>query len=105
MLYLVIGKPKDGRILPPKKDFLELVVREWETVIGYKEAGTILDVFGFRDGNGGIIILEAGSGEEVGAMVRELPLFHYADWEIVPMMTAEEGLEKAKAMRRDRDHQ
>ena len=96
MLYLIIGKPKEGRILPPKKDFLELVVREWETVIGYKEAGRIRDVFGFRDGNGGIIILEAASGEEVGAMVKELPLYDFADWEIVPMMTAEEGLETAK---------
>ena len=96
MLFLVIGKPREGRDLPPKEGFLKLVKREWETVIRLRKDEKILDVYGFTDGSGGIIILEATSREVVMDMVGNLPLFKYADWEIKSMMNAYEGLEKAK---------
>lgn len=74
---------------------MELVVKEWETVLDWKEQGRIQEVYGFMDGSGGFIVLEADSREVVKDLVKELPLFPYANWDIKEMMIGEEGLEKA----------
>jgi len=101
MLYLVIGHPKEGRILPPKKEFLELVRKEWEMVMDQRVKGKVVDVYGFDDGTGGIVIYEVESKEELDQLLNELPLDPYANWQTIPLITAETGLEKAKRKLRE----
>jgi hypothetical protein len=99
MLFLITGRPKSERELPLKVEFLDLVVKEWEAVISLKKEpfnGPIKEVYGFRDGTGGIIICEMESKEAVGKMLQTLPLFDLADWDIKEMLSAEEGLATAQ---------
>jgi len=96
MLYLVIGHPKEGRVLPSKLEFLELVVQEWETVIAQREAGKVVEVYGFDEGNGGIVVYDVDIREELDRLLGELPLYPYAYWDVIPLIEADVGLEKAK---------
>jgi hypothetical protein len=96
MLYCVIGKPKENRVLPRHEEFLRLVEREWEMVIDWQGRGKINECFGFADGSGGIIILDADSQREVEMKVEELPLYPHADWEIKELMTADHGLNSVR---------
>jgi len=96
MLFLVIGHPKEGRVLPSKREFLELVVKEWETVIAHRETGQVVEVYGFDDGTGGIVVFDVESREELDSLLNELPLDPYADWDVLPLIEADVGLEKAK---------
>ena len=96
MLFLVIGHPKEGRVLPPRSEFLKLVLREWETVLEQKNAGKVIDVYGFTDGKGGIVIYDVESREELETLLKALPMDPFADWEIKPILNAATALEKTR---------
>lgn len=75
-----------------------IVKKEWETVLHQKELGKVVEVYGFGDRKGGIIIYDVDSREELLLMLASLPMDPYADWEIIPLMSADVGLAKAKRM-------
>jgi len=77
-------------------EYLEQVVKEWETVIAYREEGKVLDVFCFTNGKGAFSIWDLDSKERLDKIVIGLPMYPFADWEISQLWTAEETLEKAK---------
>ena len=96
MLFFVRGGPKEDVPRPPREEFLPLVVMEWETVLRQKAEGKVVGVWGFAEGRGGVVIYDVASREELDACLRELPMDPYAVWEVVPLMSAEEALEKTK---------
>jgi muconolactone delta-isomerase len=96
MLFFVRGGPNDDVPRPTGKEFLQLVVKEWETVIRQRDEGKVVGVYGFTEGKGGIVIYDVGSRDEVDACLSELPLDPYASWEVIPLMSAETALEKTR---------
>lgn len=130
MRFCVIGRARNEENRPPRKDFLRLVEKEWKTVLQWLGDGQVQEACGFADGTGGLLIVDVGDGEgtrkgegsrgegaegervwaceeearnRVEAMVRQLPLYPHAHWEIKRLLTAEEGLEKARRLVADRD--
>ena len=96
MLFFLRASPKIDTLQPPSVEYLEQVVKEWEIVIDYKKRGKVLDVFCFTDGKGAFSIWDVDSKDALHKIVAQLPMDPYADWEIVPLWTAEETLDKAK---------
>jgi muconolactone delta-isomerase len=96
MLFFLRAYPKADASQTPSVKYWEDVVKEWEIVIDYKERGTLLGAFCFADRKGAFSIWDVGSKEDLNKIVTELPLYPFADWEIIPLWTAEEALEKAK---------
>ena len=98
MLFYVKGGPKGGQAPPgpPTKEFLDLVIKEWETVIKLEEAGKIVGSYGYGDRPGGFSIYNVYSRDELDELLKELPLHSYADFEIVPLIPAEQAIERAK---------
>ena len=96
MLFFLRSYPKRDTSQRPTVEYLEKVIKEWETVIDYKVKGKVLGVFCFSDGNGAFSIWSVESKEELNQIVTKLPMYPFAEWEIIPLWTAEETLEKAK---------
>lgn len=96
MLFFLRASPKRDTSQPPTVEYLEEVVKEWETIIDYKEQGKVLGVFCFADGKGAFSIWDVDSKEELDKIVTKLPMYPFAEWEISPLWTAEETLEKAR---------
>jgi muconolactone delta-isomerase len=94
MLFLVLGSPNEDVPRPSEKEFLELVVKEWETALKQQDEESIVCVYGFIDRRGGMAVYDVGSREELEQRLRELPLDPYANWEIIPLMTIEDALDK-----------
>lgn len=96
MLFFVKGEMRGASPLPPEQT-LELVVKEWETIIGYAQQGKVLAGGQLAGRHGGCGIFNVDSVEEVHALISQLPLFPFiSDWEIVPLVGPEYALEGAK---------
>jgi muconolactone delta-isomerase len=87
VLFFLRASPKRDTSQPPTVEYLEQVVKEWETIIDYRDQGKLLGAFSIWDGD---------SKEELDKIVTTLPMYPFAEWEINPLWTAEETLEKAK---------
>jgi muconolactone delta-isomerase len=96
MLFFLKASPKKDTQQPLSVEYLEQVVKEWEIVLGYKEEGKVLEVFRFADGTGAFSIWDVDSKDELQKIVFELPMYPFADWDIISLFTAEETLDKAK---------
>jgi hypothetical protein len=96
MFFLVLGSPNEDVPRPPEKEFLELVVKEWETALRQQNEKSIVCVYGFIDRRGGMAVYDVESREELEGRLRELPLDPYANWEVIPLMTIEEALGKTQ---------
>ena len=96
MLYFLRAYPRRETSQPPTAAYLEKVVKEWETVLDYKAQGKVLEVFCFADGRGAFTVWDVDSREELDRIITKLPMYPFADWEIIPLWTAEKTLEKAK---------
>jgi len=96
MLFLVMGSPNEEVKRPKGKEFLQLVVKEWETALKQRRGGKIECVYGYIDRRGGIAVYNVGSREELDGLLNELPLDPYAKWEVIPLMSLEEALAKTE---------
>jgi|GEM_PF-978256 len=98
MLFYVKGEPKKGEGPPaiPAGQLLEYVVKEWETVLEFREQGAILGAYGYADHPGGFIIYDVSSREELENLLSKLPMHALAQFEIIPLITADAALARAK---------
>ena len=96
MLFFLRASPKRDTWQPSSMEYLEQVVKEWETVIEFKEKGMVLGVICFANGKGAFSIWDVASKEKLDKIIGGLPMYPFADWEIIPLWGAEETLEKAK---------
>ena len=95
MLFFVKAEMKALTPLPFEQ-VLELAVKEWETVISYREQGKSLAGGALAGGKGGCGILNVDSPEELHTLVSQLPMFPFCEWEIIPLIPAEVALEGNK---------
>ena len=96
MLFFVMAVPKRDTSQPLSLEYLEEVVKEWETVADFRKKGKALEAFCFANGKGAFSIWDVASEEELNTIVSGLPMYPFSDWEITPFWTAEEALERAK---------
>jgi muconolactone delta-isomerase len=96
MLFFLRALPKRDSSQSPSMEYLEQVVKEWEAVIDFREEGKVLEAFCFANGKGAFSVWDVASREKLDKIVSGLPMYPFADWEIIPLWTAEETLEKAK---------
>ena len=98
MLFYVKGGPKEEVGPPPKpsKELLELLIKEWETVINLKQQGKIVGSYAFIDRPGGFFVFNVESRGELDMLLSKLPLHPFAKFDIVTLITAEKALERVK---------
>ena len=100
MLFFVKGGPqeKEGPPPLPHEQLLEYVVKEWETVIDFQRQGKILQAYGYVDQPGGFIIYDVSSREELDDLLTQLPMHSFveSEFQVMPLITAEQALERAK---------
>jgi len=96
MLFFLRASPKSDTPQPASIEYLKQVVKEWETVIEYKKKGKVLEVFCLANGKGAFSIWDVASEEQLQKIVIGLPMYPFANWEIIPLWTAEETLKKAE---------
>ena len=95
MSFFVKAETKGAFPLPPEET-LELVVKEWETVISYRQQGKVLAGGALAGRKGGCGIFDVDSPEELHTLVSQLPMFPFVEWEVIPLNTPEYALEGAK---------
>lgn len=95
MRYLVIGEAKRTPPMPPDQ-YLELVIASHEALAAHEKAGKIVAGGIFTGRQGGIAVVEAESHQEVDRLLCSLPFWVFVDWEVIPLVSFESGLERAK---------
>lgn len=95
MLFFVKAEVKGMVPLPPEQ-LLELAVKEWETVISYRQQGKILAGGALAGRKGGCGIWNVESAEELHTLLFQLPLFPFLECEIIPLIPVEYALEGTK---------
>ncbi len=96
MLFFVKGGPKGGPPPLSPEQLLEHVIKEWETVVNFKQQGKVLESYGYVDNPGGFIIFNVKSREELDTLLTKLPMHPFTQFEISPLITAEQALKRAK---------
>jgi len=98
MLFYVIGGPKGEGPPPgpPPPEFMELVVKEWQHVIGLMEQGKVAAAYAYIEKPGAFLVCDVESREELDEMLHSLPMHEYSNIQITPLITAEQALERAK---------
>ncbi len=101
MLFFVKGEV----IVPPRtsaptrgevRQLLEVAVSEWQTIISYGQLGKALAGGALPSGRGGCGIWNVASTEELCTIVSQLPAYHLCEWEIIPLIPANEALRLAQ---------
>ena len=98
MLFYVTGGPKEKGGPPPlpHDKFVEHVIKEWEAVINFRQKGKIVEAYGYVNQPGGFMIYDVSSREELDDLLSKLPMHPFAEFEVVPLITAEKALEMTK---------
>ena len=92
MLFFVKGELK-GAFPLPREQTLELAVKEWETLISYRQKGKVLAGGTLAGRKGGCGIMSADSTEELHTLVSQLPMFPFIEWDSISLNTFEYALE------------
>ena len=95
MLYLTNSELKAGYPLPPK-EWLENVLESMESILNYKEQGKVMLHVGYAGRQGGSIIWDVDSNEELMRILSQLPFWPFLQWEIVPLISTEQAIESIK---------
>ena len=93
MLFYVKGEMKGVVPLPPEQ-ILELAIQEAETSINYKKQGKVLAGGTLVGRKAGCGIFNVDSPEELHALVAQMPMFPFCEWEIIPLIPTEVALER-----------
>jgi muconolactone delta-isomerase len=96
MLFFVKGGPEGGPPPLSPEQLLEYVIKEWETVINFKQKGKVLESYGYVDHPGGFVIFNVNSREELDELISKLPMHSFSEFEISPLITSEQALARAK---------
>lgn len=110
MLYLLIGTPIE---IPPAATVasLEEGVATLSTLVEWERTGKARFAGVFSGANGLAFVLDVASHAELHLAVASLPPFATLDWQVIPLLSAEEdlsiaaaALEHYRAMEQDQDH-
>ena len=95
MLFFVRSELKGMLPLPPDQ-ILDLAIKEWETFIGFEKQGKVLAGGAIAARKGGCGVFSVVSIEELIELLSQLPMFPYAEWDIMPLIGSEFALDEAK---------
>ena len=95
MLFLVIGEPKESAP-PATVEMLEEGVATLSTLVEWERTGKAKFAGIFSGRNGIAFVIDAASHAELHLAVASLPPFPTLDWQVIPMLSAEEDLEIAR---------
>jgi muconolactone D-isomerase len=95
MLFLFKGEVKGVAPLPPEQ-FMELAVKQVETLMSYKQQGKILAGGVMAGRRGSYAICDVDSNEELQGLVAQLPMFPFIEVELTPLTNYEHALESTK---------
>ena len=95
MLFLFKGELKGEYPLPPEQ-FLEVAVKQTETLTSYRQQGKVLAGGIMAGRKGGYAIFDVESSEELHRLVSQLPMNPFIETEITPLISYEHASESAK---------
>lgn len=95
MLFYVIRGPKVEGPPPaaPPKEFMELVVKEWQHVIDLMDKGKVAAAYAYIDKPGGFIVCDVESREDLDELLMTLPMHPYSNFQITPLITAPRAIQ------------
>ncbi len=80
----------------PRKLWLGMVVSTWEVIKQLENDGKVLAGGALIGQRAGLVIADVASNEELAEMLNRLPLSAYLDWDVAPLIPAQQALEAAK---------
>ena len=95
MLFFVRSEMKGMPSLPPEQ-IMQLAVKEWETFISFEQQGKVLAGGAVAARKGGCGVFSVDSTEELIELLSQLPMFPFAEWDIMPLIGSEFALDAAK---------
>jgi hypothetical protein len=96
VLFLLIGRPQ-GAAPPATVESLEEGVATLSTLVEWEQSGKAKFAGVFSGSNGLAFALDVESLSELHLSVAALPPFPALDWQVIPLLSAEEDLAIAQA--------
>ena len=95
MLFYVKASLPD---VPPvsRELWLGMVVSTWEVIKQLENDGKVLAGGALIGQRSGLVIADVASNEELAEMLNRLPLSAYLEWEVSPLIPAQQALDAAK---------
>ncbi len=95
MLYFVRA---ELRQLPPmpREQWMGQVVATWQVLAELERTGAAKGVGALLGKQAGVAIIDVESHEAVAQLIQRLPVSAYLEWEIAPMVSAQQALENAR---------
>ena len=95
MLYFVKA---ELRQMPPmaREQWLGQVVATWQVLSELERTGQAKGVGALLGKQAGVAIIDSESHEALAQLIQRLPVSAYLEWEIVPMVSAQQALENAR---------
>jgi muconolactone delta-isomerase len=91
MLYLTNCELKGGYRVPPKQ-WLEIALKSMEDVANHKKEGKVVLHVGFAGRQGGVILWDVDSHEELMGLMARLPFWPFLEWDVIPALSTEQIL-------------
>ncbi len=94
MFYVKASLPD----VPPvsRELWLGMVVSTWEVIKQLENDGKVLAGGALIGQRSGLVIADVTSNEELAEMLNRLPLSAYLEWEVSPLIPAQQALDAAK---------
>ena len=80
----------------PSEVWLGMVVSTWQVIKQLESDGKVLAGGAVIGQRSGLVIADVDSNEELSQMLNRLPLSAYLEWEVDPLIPAQQALEAAK---------
>ena len=80
----------------PRDLWLGKVVSTWEVIKQLENDGKVLAGGALIGQRAGLVIADVASNEELAEMLNRLPLSAYLEWEVSPLIPAQQALDAAK---------
>ncbi len=80
----------------PREMWLGMVVSTWEVIKQLENDGKVKAGGAIIGQRAGLVIADVSSNEELSEMLNRLPLSAYLEWDVKPLVPAQQALEAAK---------
>jgi muconolactone delta-isomerase len=80
----------------PREQWMGQVVATWQVLAELERSGKAKGVGAVLGRQAGVAIVDMESHEELAVLLQRLPVSAYLEWEILPMVSAQQALENAR---------
>ena len=95
MLYFVKAELRQMPPMP-REQWMGQVTATWQVLAELERTGKAKGVGALLGRAAGVAIVDMDSHEELAVLLQRLPVSAYLDWEILPMVSAQQALENAR---------